>query len=110
MINDKNDCIASLNACLTRTANWRRGLQAKYSDDVRNGRAADLLDKMADEANDMNDEVWELFKPYFNWTSGRWSDAVSQVARLVAFRNVNTFSAFTRILTNILSQKSSVAA
>jgi hypothetical protein len=109
-LNDKQDCIASLNACLSRTANWRRGMQAKYPNDSRNRLAAETLDKLASEANDLTDEAWENeLKPFFNWTSQAWSDAVSQVSRMVEFRGVNTFPGFTRLLARVLSQ-SSVAA
>jgi hypothetical protein len=98
ILNDKEDCAASLNACLTRTASWRRGMQSKYPSDERNGRAAATLDRFATEANDLPDEAWAELKSYFNWVSPTWSDAVSEAVRLVEFRNVNTFPAFTKAL------------
>jgi hypothetical protein len=109
ILNDKDDCAASLNACLTRTANWRRGMQAKYPPDARNGRAAATLDRMANEANDLSDDAWAELESYFNWTSQHWSDAVSEAARLVEFRGVDTFQAFVKALVRTLS-RSSVAA
>jgi hypothetical protein len=41
-INNKQSCIDSLCGNLTRSAIWRRGLQAKYND-PRNGKAAETL-------------------------------------------------------------------
>jgi hypothetical protein len=109
-LNDKEDCAVSLKGCLLRTKKWRDGLQIKFPNDLRNGRAAETLERFANEATDLSGEAWAELKPFFNWTSGAWSDAVSQTARLVEFRNVNTFPIFIKILVRILSQPTSVAA
>jgi len=104
--NSKQNCIDSLSGSLTRTANWRRGLQAKYPNDPRNGRAAEKLDQLADETNDLTDEAWSELVPFYNWASGTWSDAVSQASRRVEFqRNVRTFPAFVNNLVGILSEQ-----
>jgi hypothetical protein len=105
---NKQACIDNLCGSLTRSANWRRGLHAKFND-PRNGRAAERLDQLASETNDLSDESWEQLQKYFNWASEKWSTAVSEACRLVEFRGVRTLPAFTKSLVGILSQ-SSVAA
>src|ERR1700704_5707642 len=80
MINNKQNCIDDLSASLTRSANWRRALQSKF-DDPGNGRAADRLAKLAGETNDMTAEAWSELKPFYNWASGKWSEAVSQTSK-----------------------------
>jgi len=109
-LNSKTDCISSLNACLSRTADWRRGLQAKFPGDARNGKAAAKLELMASQAYDLSDDAWAELQPHFNWCSGTWSDSVSQVSRLVEFRNVNSFATFVKVLARILSEKAEIAA
>jgi hypothetical protein len=106
--NSKLNCITDIGASLRRTARWRRELQKKYSDH-RNGKAAETLDKLADETNDLTDEAWEELKSYYNWASGTWSDAVSTASRHVEFRNVQTFPDFVNRLVDILSQDSVAA-
>jgi hypothetical protein len=104
--NSKSNCINDISASMARTAIWRRGLQAKYSNDVRNGQAADVLKRFADEINDLSDEQWLELKPYYSWSSGEWSEAVSQTSRLVGFRGANTLADFVNHLVGILSQSS----
>ncbi len=106
--NSKLNCITDLSASLRRTAGWRRELQKKYSDH-RNQRAAETLDKLAGETNDLTDEAWLELKPYYNWASGTWSDAVSTASRHVEFRNIKTFPDFVNRLVDILSQDSVAA-
>src|SRR5713226_5551229 len=101
--NSKQNCITDLSASLRRTASWRRELQNKYND-PRNGRAAETLDKLAGETNDLTDEAWEELRKFYNWASGTWSDAVSQASRHVEFRNVRTLPDFVNQLVGILSQ------
>jgi hypothetical protein len=104
--NNKQSCIDSLSGSFTRSAIWRRGLQGKYPNDPRNGRAAETLDKLASESNDLTDEAWSELKPYFNWASGTWSDAVSLASRRVEFqRNVKTLPAYVNQLVGILSEQ-----
>jgi len=101
--NSKQNCIDDLSASLIRSSNWRRGLQSKF-DDPRNGRA-ETLDKLAGETNDLTDEARSELKPFYNWASGKWSEAVSQTSRQVGFRNVNTLPAFVSSLVGILDQR-----
>ena len=103
--NSKLNCITDLSASLRRTAGWRRELQKKYSDH-RNQRAAETLDKLAGETNDLTDEAWEELRKFYNWASGTWSDAVSQASRHVEFRSVRTFPDFVNRLVDILSPQS----
>jgi len=105
-INSKQSCQDNLCGSFTRSAIWRRGLQAKYPNDPRNGRAAETLEKLAGETNDLTDEAWESLKPYFNWSCGRWADAVSLASRRVEFqRNVNTLPSYVNQLVGILSEQ-----
>src|SRR3979490_3218259 len=102
--NSKQNRIDDLSASITRSANWRRALQTKFND-PRNKRAAVRLDQLAGETNDLSDEAWSELKPFYNWASGKWSDAVSQVSRQVEFRAVNSLPAFVSALVGILSQQ-----
>jgi hypothetical protein len=107
MINDdKQSCADNLCGSFARSAIWRRGLEAKYPNDPRNGRAADTLDRLADETNDLTDEAWLELKPYYSWSSPTWSDAVSLASRRVEFqRNVKTLPAYVDQLVGILSEQ-----
>jgi hypothetical protein len=105
MINsNKQNCIDSLSGSLTRTANWRRGLDAKYND-PRNGRAEEMLRRLASETSTLSDHAWSELQPFYNWSSPTWSEAVSAAARKVGFHNVNTLPAFTETLVGILSEQ-----
>jgi hypothetical protein len=103
--NSKQNCITDLSASLRRTASWRRELQNKFND-PRNGRAAETLNKLAGETNGLTDEAWSELKQFYNWSSGTWSDAVSQASRHVEFRNVQAFPDFVNRLVGILSPQS----
>jgi hypothetical protein len=70
-------CTDSLSASLIRTRDWRRGLKAKYPNDPRLGKAAETLDKLAGQTNELSDEAWTAICPFYNWSSGTWADAVS---------------------------------
>ena len=105
MINStKEYCIENLSGSLARTASWRRSLQAKYND-PRCGRAAETLERLAGETNDLSDEAWSELMPFYNWASFKWSDSVSQASRQVEFRGVNTLPAFVSTLVGILSEQ-----
>ncbi len=109
-LNTKENCVASLSASLTRTSRWRDTLQKKYPNDPRNGRAAETLSRLADEAVNLTDEQWAQLAPFYSWVSETWCEAVSQAARHVEFqRNVRTFAAFVHNLINILSEERAVA-
>jgi hypothetical protein len=110
-INSKQSCQDNLCGNFTRSAIWRRGLQAKYPNDARNGRAASTLETLASETNDLTDEAWLQLKPYFNWSCGKWSDAVSLASRHVEFqRNLKTLPAYVNHLAEILAEQNAVAA
>jgi malonyl CoA-acyl carrier protein transacylase len=113
-INSKQNCISDLCASILRTASWRRALQAKYINDPRNGRAAETLFRLADEAVNLSDEQWAELQPFYSWASQTWCEAVSQTwceavsqaARHVEFqRNIRTFPAFVQNLVCILSEQ-----
>lgn len=101
---NKQNCIDSLSGSLTRTANWRRGLDARYND-YRNGKAAKALQELAGETPNLTDQAWSKLEPFYNFVSPTWSEAVSAAARKVGFHNVNTFPAFTETLVGILSEQ-----
>ena len=82
-INSKQNCISDLCASILRTASWRRALQAKYINDPRNGRAAETLFRLADEAVNLSDEQWAELQPFYSWASQTWCEAVSKAARHV---------------------------
>jgi hypothetical protein len=103
-------CTDSLSASLIRTRDWRRGLQAKYKNDPRLGKAAETLDKLAGQTNELSDEAWTALCPFYDWSSGTWADAVSLASRRVEFQhNVRTFSAFVNQLIGILSEQNVAA-
>src|SRR3981189_2215867 len=104
-INSKQSCMDSLCGSFARSAIWRRGLKATYPNDPRNGGAAETLDRLAAETNDLSDEAWSELKPFYNWASGKWSEAVSLASRRVEFqRNETTLPAFVAQLVGILSE------
>ena len=104
MINsNKEYCAESLRSSLARSASWRRGLQTRFPDDPRLARAADNLDQLASEASSLSDASWEELKNFYRWDSWEWSDAVSQAARLVGYRNVRTLPDFVASLVGILT-------
>jgi hypothetical protein len=104
--NDKQNCIDNLCGNLTRTARWRRTLQAKYpADAARNARAAEKLDQLAIEATDLTDDAWSELKCHYSWASAKWCDAVSEVSRRVEFRGVHNLEAFIMTLVGILEQQ-----
>ena len=101
--NNKEFCAESLRSSLARSAGWRRGLQTRFPDDPRNKVAATNLDQLASEANHLSDEAWGELQNFYRWDSCEWSDAVSQAARLVGYRNVRTMGDFVASLVGILT-------
>ena len=75
MTTDKQSCADNMCGNFNRSAIWRRGLQAKYPNDLRIGKAVATLERLADETNDLTDEAWLELKPYYSWSSPTWSDA-----------------------------------
>jgi hypothetical protein len=108
MINNKPNCIEDISASVRRSAVSRRRLHAKYND-PRNGKAADTPDRLANEMHDMTDDEWAELETHYNWASRKWSEAVSETARRVGFRHVDTAPAFVNNLIEILSQLSVAA-
>jgi len=51
-----------------------------YINDPRNGRAAETLSRLADEAVNLSDEQWAELQPFYSWASQTWCEAVSQAA------------------------------
>ena len=100
--NSKPNCIEDISASVKRSAIWRRGLQAKYPD-PRNVRAADALDRLATEIHEMTDSEFSQLSPYYNWASGKWSEAVSETSRRVVYRGVDTAPVFVNHLVGILA-------
>ncbi len=108
MISNKQNCIDDISASVKRSAVWLRKLHTKYND-PRNGKAADTLDRLANEMHDITVYEWAELKPHYNWASRKWSEAVSETTRRVGFRYVDTAPAFVKNLIEVLSQ-SSIAA
>ena len=104
--NNKQSCIDSISASISRTAKWRRGLQAKYPSDSRLGQAAETLDMLAGQTSDLSDEAWSELARFYGWNSETWHDGVSKASRLVEFQcSVRTFSDFVNNLVGILSEQ-----
>jgi hypothetical protein len=102
--NNKQNCSDSIYRSLVRTADWRKNLQTRFPTDPRNGRASETLARLANDADGLTEESWSELKPFYSWSSERWSNAVSEAARRVEFqRNIRTFPAFVEDLTHILS-------
>jgi hypothetical protein len=107
--NTKENCINDIASSFRRTARWRLELQSKYVNDPRNGRAAERLEQLADEASGLTDEAWAELSPHYSWCSGTWNDAVSLASRHVEFRSVKTFAAFINDLLCILAEQNVAA-
>jgi hypothetical protein len=80
VIDQKTDCADSLASQLNRTARWRRSVQAKYPTDLRNGRAADALEKLANEAASGLSDVLFAELHFYNWASPSWHAALTAAA------------------------------
>jgi hypothetical protein len=103
-LNDKQSCADFMCGSLDHSATWRRVLQEKYPHDDRNGRAAGILDSIADETPDLADEDWLRLRPYFRWDSPVFKNAVSQASRDVAFKTrIRTLHDFVSRVVGILS-------
>jgi hypothetical protein len=90
ILNDKQDCIESIARILEQTAAWRRKTAAKYPDDNRNTKAAEMLDKLAIDAASLTDEQFTDLQPHFGWSSQIWRDGLVSAARMVGFAHRNT--------------------
>jgi hypothetical protein len=106
ILNDKQDCIDSIAKALELTSAWRKAIAVNFKNDPRNMRAAETLDKLAIEANNLSDDQWSDLQPHFGgWASEKWRSSLSQAARSVGFHHrAKDFSIFTKVLVEQLSQ------
>ena len=103
---NREPCTDSLRASLLRSRDWRRRLKAKFPDDKRISRAAETLDRIAGETDNLTQEEWDSLSRHYDCSSGVWAESVSQAARDVEFRyDVRTFHGFINNLIGILSEQ-----
>ena len=110
---NKQDCIESISKALRRTSAWRRSLIVRWPDDLRNKRAADRLDKLAEDVASLTDAQWVELQPYHGsgWEALAWRDGLNLTARQVGFHfRAGDLDFFVRALIQNLSISSSVAA
>ena len=89
VLNDKQDCTEYFARIFEQTAAWRRKKAAEYPDDLRNIKAAEMLDQLAIDSAKMTDAQWTELKPYFGWSSQTLRDALIQATKLVGFAHRN---------------------
>jgi hypothetical protein len=109
----KNEIIESIAKALCRTSSWRRSLTARFPGDHRNGKAADSLDKLADDVANLTDVQFEELQPYFGvgWDSLAWRDGLNLTARQAGFQfRAGDLAYFVRALIQNLSSVSSRVA
>ena len=100
---EQGNCAQSIGYGLTRTADWRDKVFARYHDQ-RNVWASNALRKLAADAPDLPTESWEKLEPHFEWGSERFREAVSQTARQVGFQHKSkSFPFFVKNLVATLS-------
>jgi hypothetical protein len=75
-INNKDSCSETLASVLGKAAQWRLKMKAAYPADNRNGKAADMLERLASEMT-ITDEEWALLEPHYSRASEIWTQAVS---------------------------------
>jgi hypothetical protein len=98
---------------LQRTSEWRRSLTTRFPGDHRNKKAADRLDKLADDVANLTDAQFEELQPYYGvgWDSLTWRDGLNQTARQVGFQfRAGDLDFFVRVLVQSLSASSSSVA
>jgi hypothetical protein len=104
---DKQDCIDSITRALEGAATWRKNTAVRFSDDSRNIRAAETLERLAANAANLTDENWQELSPHFS-SSDAWRKGLSQTSRQVGFwHRAKNLDAFVNVLAHNLS---SVAA
>jgi hypothetical protein len=109
-MNDKQNCIESMGSAQKATAAWRRETALRFPDDPRNLKAASILDQLATDVTNLNDERWLLLKPYFGWVSETWRAALNLTVRQVGFsQRAKEIDSFVGVLVHQLSQPSFVA-
>jgi hypothetical protein len=65
-----------------------------------------MLAQLASETKLLTDEAWSKLQTFYNWSSPKWSEAVSAPARKVGFHYVDSLPAFVSALVGILSSQS----
>jgi hypothetical protein len=96
---DKQDAVESIARILEQTSAWRKRTAAKFPDDPRNAKAAEMLDQLAIDAANLTDEQFTDLRPHFGWSSQIWRDGLLTAARSVGFAHRNTnFASFVRTL------------
>jgi hypothetical protein len=110
-IEDKPDCIDSLKFGFFHTGTWRGKKAILHPSDPRNARAAQLLAKLAGEADQLSDKDFFRLQPYYGFTSERWREAISATARLVGFKyKIKDLPTFVDSLLETISAQNAVAA
>jgi hypothetical protein len=99
ILNDKQDCIESIVRILESTSAWRKRTAAKFPDDPRNAKAAEMLDQLAIDAASLTDEQFTDLQPHFGWSSQTWRDGLVQATRFVGFAHrEKNFNSFVRLV------------
>jgi predicted aminopeptidase len=99
ILNDKQDCAEYFARIFEQTAAFRRKIATKYPDDLRNLKAAEMLDQLAIDSANLSDDNWEELKPHFGWSSQAFRDALIQATKLVGFAHRNrSFDSFVRLV------------
>ena len=110
ILNDKQDCIEHCARILEQTSAWRKKKAAEWPDDVRNGKAAEMLDQLAIDSANLTDEQWAELKPHFGWSSQTWRGGLIQAAKLVGFAHRNrSFESFVKLIVRQLPTQRAAA-
>jgi len=100
--NEKDNCVDSIIRVLEGTAAWRKIVAFRHPEDTRNQRAIERLSQLAKDAANLSDEQWSLLEPAYS--SAKWRDALSLVARQVGFHHrAASLDTFVMVLANQLS-------
>lgn len=101
---EKTECLDSIIFGLNRTAFWRAKMATQYPSDARNARAAECLAELATDTTELSEESWLALQPHYELASERWREAISQIARLVEFKQkIATLPAFVKSLITALA-------
>ena len=75
---------------------WRKQQAILFPGDaLRNETAAARLFDLAEQTNDISDDIWKCISPFFDANDSHYHDAVSRCCRAVGFRtNPRTFDDF----------------
>jgi hypothetical protein len=96
------ECCQSIKFGIARTGQWRSRIAPEYSDQ-RNAAAAARLAELAADPAELSDDEWSQLEPHYEFASGRWRDAISQVARQCEFRiQMKDMESFVKALATVL--------